>query len=277
MRLAKEHYYNPAGSTSRLAKEKYIDPAGSDIRIATEEFVDEWNIAHPPTYKSMILAVPSLASYWVCDEAVSGPAVDSGPGGHNGTPVGTITQNVADAPAGIDTSKCIEVNDGELTIGDVYDFTGVAPYTIEVWFKRLGASEGGFGRLVAKEDASRSNGWSFGSDESGSPPGAFLQRDIGGAQTTAAGGGGGSAIPIGSWEHLAGVFDGSGQIVYIDGSAGSLTTGAGGNLPNIADVLRIGRQAPGARYVNGRICHVAIYNAALTQAVLLDHYNKGIS
>lgn len=74
------------------------------------------------------------------------------------------------------------------------------------------------------------------------------------------------------WHHISYVFDGSTEHFYVDGSsAGSHTT----KRPLWNKSFRIGACDPSDYFFNGLIDEVALYDRALSQSELLNHYRNG--
>jgi hypothetical protein len=75
-----------------------------------------------------------------------------------------------------------------------------------------------------------------------------------------------SAPAAGSWQQLAGTWDGTTAKVYLNGALGTTVTGNGW-LPGATTTptLCIGRSCNGTQYWNASIATVQIYNTALTQ------------
>ena len=83
-----------------------------------------------------------------------------------------------------------------------------------------------------------------------------------------------STIPINTWTHLAGTYDGSKLRIYINGLLNNETTYSGGVFPTLDD-LSIGGVVGGAgvgggiSFFHGRIDEVMIYNRALSGGEML--------
>ncbi|MEJ2704952.1 MAG: LamG domain-containing protein, partial [Sedimentisphaerales bacterium] len=71
----------------------------------------------------------------------------------------------------------------------------------------------------------------------------------------------------GQWYHMAGVYDGSQMILYVDGEVAA-TTSKSGNITGYDTVLRLGINGGFTEPMAGRLDDVRIYNHALDQADL---------
>ncbi|TAL21855.1 MAG: hypothetical protein EPN94_12110, partial [Nitrospirae bacterium] len=88
----------------------------------------------------------------------------------------------------------------------------------------------------------------------------------------------GAPIEIGIWKHLVGTFDGTTVKIYIDGVLKNSYV-----MPGTINYSGIGNFTVGqiydlysGRYWSGKIDDVAIYNRALTDAEILEHYQAGL-
>src|SRR5205823_11397568 len=90
----------------------------------------------------------------------------------------------------------------------------------------------------------------------GSGKGLFIGDGIGNEVTT------GQDLPLNTWTHLAGAFDGSTYRFYINGTLAGMAAGTLGP-PNNASLL-IGRSGTCERFV-GLIDEVELFNRALSQ------------
>jgi hypothetical protein len=89
-----------------------------------------------------------------------------------------------------------------------------------------------------------------------------------------------SDITADTWHHLVGVYDaGLPELqLWVDG-INEATNGAPGTQPSGTNERRIGERwdnAVAEEWWVGRICEVALYGAALSEARILAHYNAGI-
>jgi hypothetical protein len=78
-----------------------------------------------------------------------------------------------------------------------------------------------------------------------------------------------------NWHHIAGVYNGTKVIVYIDGIQGGISSGSGPITSSTYDLL-IGMQANNAFRFNGTMDEVRIHSRALSQDEIRASYNSGI-
>jgi hypothetical protein len=86
--------------------------------------------------------------------------------------------------------------------------------------------------------------------------------DVGGSEPRARSS---TAIPSGTWTHLAATYDGSVINLYADGSL-LVSAPASGSITSSTGALRIGGNAVWNEWFAGLIDEVRIYNRALTAA-----------
>jgi subtilisin-like proprotein convertase family protein len=71
-----------------------------------------------------------------------------------------------------------------------------------------------------------------------------------------------SRVPINQWTHIAGTYDGSTTIIYINGIIDTATFSIGGTIPSSTDSLFIGATATNFFYYNGLIDNARIWSTA---------------
>ncbi|WP_066936521.1 LamG-like jellyroll fold domain-containing protein [Microtetraspora fusca] len=98
------------------------------------------------------------------------------------------------------------------------------------------------------------------------------QAKIGGTAYSATGT---TALPTGSWSHIAGVYDGTTVKTYVNGTLAATTTVSGSNDTSTSP-LRIGADTVAGTYFKGLIDEVRVYNLALTQAQIQADMNMAV-
>ncbi|WP_089354861.1 LamG-like jellyroll fold domain-containing protein [Ekhidna lutea] len=151
--------------------------------------------------------------------------------------------------------------DDHVVVDDIFD--AIDSLSIEVWINPSSA-QGGEGIIVSQSTSSVAEGWEL------RRIGTTIQltfRSSNSTQYTAS-----NTLTPDTWQHVAGVWDGSNIIVYVDGVAGS-SAGTAGNIPDNARNLIIGNHDGNARFFQGQIDEVRIWNAALTQTEITTYAN----
>ena len=216
-------------------------------------------------YASSVLAANPVA-YWRLDET-NGTALHDYAGGHNGLYNGGVSLDKPGYSA-YDTDPAA-LFDGSTAYAQVPYYADLNPpvFSLECWVYPTGGAgnyrspfsnryinNGGNGYLLYANDQ---NKWSF---WMGIGAGAWISAD-------------GPAVVLNQWTHLVGTFDGTNQVLYVNGQR--VVSQAALLSVNTAAPLNIGRGAndqSGAFYWPGSIDEVAVYGTALTASQVLDHY-----
>ncbi|WP_224959437.1 OmpL47-type beta-barrel domain-containing protein [Geomonas subterranea] len=87
----------------------------------------------------------------------------------------------------------------------------------------------------------------------------------------------GGAIPLNTWTHVAGVYDISAQkkaVVYVNGAEAASGTTTSGSVANGPSPVHIAHRPDNAayQYLNALLDEVSIYNRALSEAEVQEHY-----
>ena len=210
-------------------------------------------------YYDRIKDESSLVAYFPLNVDNGGRVLDS----HGGR-VGTIG---GDASIG---SASVPYGDNAMTFDGTNDWVDIpysaalnpAAITVEMWVKR-GADSGGIERLF--DNCAGNKGFRLGINASDvfhiiSGDGSSLSES-----TT------GGAATVGEWNHIAGVQTGTTATLYVNGV--QVGTASDGYSANTSAGIRIGALLDGSQDFTGSIAHVAIYNAALSQAKINRHYS----
>lgn len=220
-------------------------------------------------YPDVILAEPSLQSYWHLNEA-AGSAVDQ-KGAISGTYDASTVRN---QPSLLPTYAngcclCSSPAGAGVTFGDNYDFSGTASFTIEVWTQPTEVdNDDSF--LVAKYDSGApAKGWSI---QTFHDSVVYRRFDAGVADSIVA-----PVLPIGAATHCVFTYDGSNMNVYHNAVLVGGPTASTRSITNHAVALALGRYGGGGSGYSGYADEFAIYNAALPAATVISHYRLGVS
>ena len=199
---------------------------------------------------------PDMASWWPGDGNTD-DIID----GNNGTLQTCVT--FAEGEVGqafsFDGSRYVEVPDAANL-----DFGPTAPITIDMWVYRVGSS--GVMHFIGKRVGCGSSiNYQMGLN-TGSGEGLFFGNGLGDEVAT------GQDLPLNTWTHLAGTFDGSTYQFYINGTLAGTHAGTLGS-PNSASLL-IGASGTCSGFV-GLIDEVELFNRALTQAEIQSIVDAG--
>jgi hypothetical protein len=216
-------------------------------------------------YADVVLA-DSPIGYYRFNEKTTPDCLDSSGQANHGTYFGNVTLERPGALAG-EPDTAIHVQDGaRAEMGDVFDFVGRQPFSIEVWlFPESIAGNG----ILGKSSYTTSEGYrgiffAFG-------PGGdlrFIWATSNTSNTVS-----GPNLPLDRFSHVVGTFDGVTLRLYVDAQLVQ-TREPGGDLENNAEPFQIGRATNWGRF-GGVIDELAIYDYALPHSRIDTHYRAG--
>ena len=189
-----------------------------------------------------------LIAHWTFDDAPgSTVAVDSSGNGHDASAIG----DPAFVPAQLAGGLELDGNDA-LVVAAAGDLDAPDNVTVAAWIQHPLTS--GWRSIVDKRDG-RQNGYDFYIDTS-----SRLYMRVN-SQTLSSG----TAVADGLWHHVAGVYDGTDLVLYVDGvEDGRL--GAAGETISTSSALQIGRNwdLSVSSFFTGQMDDLRIYDRALT-------------
>jgi RHS repeat-associated protein len=191
---------------------------------------------------------------WVEIDAIAGQQYRVAVDGWNGA-TGQIVVNVQHETSWIDA-------------GDQFDFAGQHPYTLEAWIKPTMTDN--IYRMIFWKSAWVNNQREGYTAYYQNGTLAF-ERFQGGTRNAI----GAPFHPDGAWHHVAFVYDGTTQRVYLDGS---LVTSGPSTIAqaDTTEKLTIGSTSWGSQMVAGAIDEAAVYDKALTDDQVWSHYDAGV-
>jgi hypothetical protein len=204
-------------------------------------------------------ADPSLVGWWKLDETSGSIAADSSSYGNNGTLVGNpkwVTGNIGGALE-LDGNGDY-VNCGHSPLFQIQD-----QITLACWIK-VASFTTNWSTIISKGDNSYRLSRS-------SETGNAIHMGLNGTSTAGYQWFDGRiTVTDNQWHHVAGVYDGSHGIIYIDGVE-DVTYPATGqlNASNFDVYIGENSEAPG-RFLKGLVDDVRIYNRAITQDEIQD-------
>lgn len=194
------------------------------------------------------------------DDGSGTTAADSSGNGYNGTLLGGATWSTDHAPLTVSNtySNSFDGTDDSISVADAGPLNPALAFTISAWIKPNAVSSGS---IVAKWSAA-ANKRQYALRLSGGK--LVLEVSTNGQSGTVRSVTSSGSLTAGSWQHVAGVYEGDTMKVYIDAVATSASFSlAGAFVAN--PLLRIGREEDGT-YFNGLIDEVRLYNRALSDS-----------
>lgn len=246
-----------------------------------------------------VVATDAPRAYWPLGEAAGALfAGDASGNGVTGTYYGPTLGMVGAPPPRPDTGASFDGTDDFVDFGDVLDFAGWAPFSLEAWVYVPTGSYGG--PIMAKRDhGTPGGGGGSGSASAVAPlridtlstacgidPGfsgyylaatnttiAFARQNSDactGAYYTQEGS---SALPaLDRWHHVVGTYDGTSLRLYVNGALVASGVGPNTSIRDTAATFKLGRDA--SWQFSGRIDNPAVYNRALSPDEVKRHYES---
>jgi hypothetical protein len=214
------------------------------------------------------------AGWWRLDERSGTAAFDSSGGGNDLALSGHYYQAVPGAASG-DARRVATrfggdaFNDGNGDLGDVYDFVGNAPFSVETWIRpeTLGNQHQMiFTKAEPDGCCSNRNGYYLWLHNA-SGVGLERFRDV--AKDTCSTG---QSPPMNAWSHLAVTYDGATIRIYMDGQL-SATCADPRVLRDTSAGVTVGywRGEQSSHHLHGSLDELAVYDRALTGAEVTAH------
>ena len=212
---------------------------------------------------STTLPVGLVAAYGF-DEPNGATVIDASGRGNGGT-IQTATRTTDGRYGG---ALVFNGTSGWVTVNDAASLDLTTGMTIEAWVNPT--SVAGWRQIAAKETTGGVTYWLYAGGGGGEPAtGVFV-----GGQERALDGP--SGLPLNTWTHVAGTYDGAMQRLFVNGMQVGSRAQTGGAAVS-ASPLRIGGNGVWGEFFAGRIDEVRIYNRALSQAEIASDMNRAIT
>lgn len=222
-------------------------------------------------YQATVLAA-NPAGYWRLGETngVATPPMQAGNLGSleseaDGTCSGGVACQVAGSLGGLDSAASFTGGSVSVPYNTALNPSGA--FTVECWAYKQAGSGYPLGVISALYyvGGSERNGWLvYDNGDSWQ----FRLGDDSGYVATAQGG----TAQVGAWYHLAGVYDGTKAILYVNGVESGSADLSRPFAPNPGWNTEIGCASAFGRYFSGTLDEVAIYPRALASSELQAHY-----
>lgn len=230
-------------------------------------------LAAKADYPSEVVADGPLV-YYRLNESVTTPtfdtAINSGSLGAAGNGVyNSATHLVAGAIVAQPGNAAVDFPAvGNVSVPFQAGLNVAGPFTFEFWAKPTAAASG----CVASSIKLGNSGWLFYNSTLVAGQWSFRTIDNASANQNTSGG----TVTPGVWQHIAGVWDGAANHLYVNGVEVA-TTPTASFLPNSDPTLplTLGVRSDNAFQSSGSIDEAAYYTSALTAAKILAHYQNG--
>ncbi|MFB6192942.1 MAG: LamG domain-containing protein [Candidatus Nanohaloarchaea archaeon] len=200
----------------------------------------------------------SLVGWWPL-HGTSGDAVDLSGNGNHGTLSGGVTRGVA-GRGGIQAYS-FDGSDDTVTVSDNSTISGLNEITISAWVNTTDPG-GDSNKLVYKN-----NEFNFQPNWNGTNEFRMEIHDGSwhGVSTS-------NALTDNTWHHVLGTYDGSGLVLYVDGSL-IASTSYSSSITGSTAQLEISKNS--GYWYQGEACDIRIYDRALTHQEILQLYQWG--
>jgi hypothetical protein len=152
-----------------------------------------------------------------------------------------------------------------VSIPNSSSLTLTSAMTLEAWVRPTAL--GGSWRTVLFKEQSAGMVYSLYAGDGSRPR---SQVNIGGEENAV----GAATLPVNTWTHIAGSYDGTTLRLYVNGALVSSTT-VGGSIPSSTGPLRIGGNSIWSEWFAGTIDSVRVYSRALSQSEIQADMNAG--
>jgi hypothetical protein len=224
-------------------------------------------------YAATVLADGPIA-YWRFDETSGSKVLDASGHGRDGTCFGVALGATGavggNAAAGFDGSSSY------CTFGDIFDFEGTQPFSVEAWISASPAIPN-FSRVLSKETyaAQNNDGWDLTVFIQSGKAQAKLERWVSGNVVCDAIS---PAFDPDLYAHVVAVYGaGTAELAANGKSSGPRSCGNDAGLAATSASLVAGKPANAADdYFEGSLDELAVYDRALGPAEVSRHYQKGL-
>ena len=205
--------------------------------------------------------LPNLTNFWTAD----GNANDI-----VGGLIGTLKNGATFAPGQVGQAFILDGIDDYVSVPDAASLNPTNAITVEAWINRTSIA-GSFDPVVKKAGVGfgQTNGYAL----------EFIDSNIGFwiySQTNGWNRSPGADVPLQTWTHVAGVYDGTAIQLYVNGAVAGAPTMWPGPIAPSPNELNIGRDPANlGRLYRGLIDEVSIYNRALSASEVQSLFAAG--
>jgi hypothetical protein len=248
--------------------------SGSPVKFTT---------AASTAYRDAVVATAGLVSYWRLDETSGTMAIDSGPGPKNtGTYVGGPTLGAPGALSGASSTAVSFNGNAQYVFLPMPARPLQDNFSIEFWFKSLAGLGSGTVQwyqgagLVDGDVANVANDFGTSLSLAG-----HVLAGTGNPDLTLTSQNAPTGVPKtyidGNYHHVVFTRDQASGLrqLFVDGKLVDSGVSSNRGALNAGTSLTAAKIQSATNYLTGSIDEAAVYSAVLSQATVLDHYNKG--
>jgi hypothetical protein len=273
-----------AGGWDATKLNSLIGEAGRASNVATQPYWDAAMLEYDrsPTaasvYESAVLA-DSPAGFWRLGDT-SGSTAATRSGSPAGTYVGAPLLGVGGATADGDGAVGFDGSTQSAGFGDVYDYSGTASFSVEMWIKPGTSNQNSWQALADKvlhRSSSDRDGWAIWIAPANDADPLWqsrLQFDRWNGTTQHGQPSGGTKLQTGVWYHIVCTYDGTTSRVYVNGALDK-SRATTLSIPNTTATLKLAGAQTAADAFGGVMDDVSVYPTALSAARVTAHYNAG--
>ena len=232
-------------------------------RVTAEDAAGNVGPASAQATAVISATVPGLVAAYALDETSGTVASDKA-----GTNTGTVAGASWVAGGRYGGALSFDGTNDWVTVPDASALDLTTGMTLEAWVRPTAATSD-WTTVVFKEQSGNYAYGLYGNTGTNRPSvnGVIggVDRDIRGAAT----------LPLNTWTHLAGTYDGANLRLYVGGALVA-TQAATGSIATSTGVLHIGGNLVWGEWFEGLIDEIRIYNRALTQAEIQTDMNQSI-
>jgi hypothetical protein len=262
---------NKVGTSASTSYTDTVSPAGTYYYLATAQDA-AGNISTPSNQATAVVTTPSnLVAAYGFSEGAGATTADSSSYNNNGAITNATWTTAGNHGNALQFSG---QSNSEVTVPASSSLNLTSAVTVEAWVNpsSLNSLDQGWCAAVAKDHQNSGNDVCYAlyaAQGTGTGPGFHVL--IG---STDRGIGASAVLPLNTWTHLAGTYDGTKISLYVNGVlAGSLSVS--GSIFSTSDPLRIGGDWSGEMFT-GIIDDVRVYNTAQSLAQIQSDMNASV-
>jgi YVTN family beta-propeller protein len=233
------------------------------VSLSTNTTVDAGFGPAPTTGYQQVVTGDAPAGYWRLDETSGTTAANTTGAANNGTYTNVTLNQPGLLASASNRAASFSGTNSRVQIASNTAIRPTAAVTLEAWIKPTTIPASGFASVASKAE---SYSLQF---NSGRMEFTIIQSGTRRRLQAPAG-----AVAVGGTYHVVGVYNGTTQSLYINGSLAASAALTGAITAN-NNALYIGSWNGSSEFFRGTIDEVAVYSTALTASQVTNHYTTG--